>query len=249
LRSRLRIILLGLLAFAIALAVVFPAGWLKGWLPAGMSCASLGGSVWRGECSTLVWSPPGRAPLRLDLLRWRLSPLALLRASAQAQVEVAGPGLAANGQVAVQSGGRVRLSQLSGHGRLDRSLLSALPSGWSTEVEARSLDLAIDGGQLQSLGGTLLARDLRDERGTALGNFRLDFPAQGAPPFTGSLRDEGGPMQLDSQLTINANRSWQLRGTVISRPGSPAALNRVLDQLANADINGRRSFTIEGSVR
>lgn len=246
---RLRLILLGLLAFAIALLVVFPAAWLRGFLPAELRCASLGGSLWSGHCSGMTLTARGAPPLRFDTLRWSLHPLALLRGRVEADVSLAGSDVAADGRFMLQSGGRVRVEGLSATGVLDHARLAALPAGWSARVEARDLTLQYAAGRISALGGVLLARQLRDSRGTGFGDYRLQFPPQQAAPFKGTLSDEGGPMQLSAQLLLDADQSWQLQGTVVLRPGSPPGLASSLDQLATADLDGRRSFRLEGAAR
>jgi Type II secretion system (T2SS), protein N len=246
---RLRHVLLGLLAFAIALLIVFPVAWLRSALPPGITCGSLSGSIWTGQCNTLEYTQSGRPSLRLDTLAWKLHPLSLLRGRVQADVSLASPDLSASGEMTLQSAGRMSLAGFSGTISLDHAKLAALPAGWSAQAEARELSLDISAGRLQALGGVLLARQLRDSRGTAYGDFQLQFPRQDSAPFRGALIDQGGPMQLQSQLLLNADQSWQLRGTVVLRPGSPQELAGALDQLATADLNGVRTFSLEGTAR
>jgi hypothetical protein len=252
-RSRLRIILLGVLAFVIALLVVFPAAWIKGLLPPQLTCGSLAGSIWRGQCNALAFAPPGQPALRLDSLEWRLHPLSLLRARVQADIAVTGADIAARGEITARSGGYMEIAGLSGNILLDHARLAALPAGWSARAEASDLSLGVSAGRITTLSGVLLARQLRDAHGTGFGDFRLEFPRQDVAPFRGTLTDNagprGGPMQLQSQLLLNADQSWQLRGTVVLRPGGPQGLAGALDQLAPADLNGVRNFSLEGTAR
>jgi general secretion pathway protein N len=246
---RLRFILLGLLAFVAALLVMLPASWFSGALPPQLGCGSLSGSIWRGQCNRLVLTQTGAQPVHLDTLDWRLHPVALLRGRVRADVAVAGADVSARGELSLQSRGRLQISTLSGRVALDHARLAALPAGWSASVEARELSLQIVGSRVQALGGALLARQLRDSRGTDFGDFRLEFPPADTPPFRGTLTDDGGPMQLKAQLELNADQSWQMQGTIVLRPGSPPGLAGALDQLAPADINGLRSFRLEGTAR
>jgi hypothetical protein len=248
-RQRLRIIVLGLLAFGIALVVVFPASWLKGALPPQINCATLAGSVWRGQCIALTLTLPGAPPFRLDSFTWKLHPLSLLRGHVQADVDLAGTELAAHANLTWRAGGRIRVANLSGVGTLDHARLTALPVGWSASAEAQDLTFEVASEKLATLSGVLVARQLRDARGTGFGDYRLEFPAPSAPPFRGALTDQGGPLQLQAQLLLNADQSWQLHGTVVLRPDSPPGLASALDQIATADINGRRTFTVEGVAR
>lgn len=246
---RLRFILLGLLAFVVALLVVLPASWFASALPPQLSCGSLSGSIWRGQCNGLALAQPDGQPLRLDTLDWRLHPLALLRGQVRADVTVAGADVAARGQLTLQSGGRLAVDALTGRVALDHARMAALPAGWSASAEARELSLQLAGGRIQALGGAVLAQQLRDSSGTGFGDFRLEFPPAQSPPFRGTLADMGGPMQLQAQLQLNADLSWQMQGTIRLRPGSPPGLAGALDQLAPADINGLRSFRLEGTAR
>jgi hypothetical protein len=251
-RARLRFFLLGLAAFLIALLVVFPASWAKGLLPPQITCGGIAGSIWRGQCNALAFSVPGQPTLRLDSFDWQVHPLALLRARMQADFAATGNDVAAHGAITASSGGYIEVTGLSGSIGLDHSRLAALPAGWSARADASNLSLGFSGGKITALGGVLLARQLRDARGTGFGDFRLEFPRQEAAPFRGTLTDSagpgGGPMQLRSQLVLNADQSWQLRGTVVLRPGSPQGLAAALDQLAPADLNGVRNFSLEGTA-
>jgi hypothetical protein len=251
-RARLRFILLGLAAFLIALLVVFPAAWVKGLLPPQVSCGGIAGSIWRGQCSALAITVPGQPALRLDSLDWQLHPLTLLRARAQADIAATGTDLAARGEITVSSAGYLEIAALSGSIGLDHARLAALPAGWVARAEASNLSLGFSGGRITALGGVLLVRQLRDARGTGFGDFRLEFPRQETAPFRGTLTDsggpDGGPMQLRSQLVLNADQSWQLGGTVTLRPGSPPGLVAALDQLAPANLDGVRNFSLEGTA-
>ncbi|HMA10394.1 MAG TPA: type II secretion system protein N, partial [Steroidobacteraceae bacterium] len=228
---------------------VFPAAWLQSVLPSELRCGTLAGSLWRGHCSGLTFTARGTAPLRLDSLHWTLRPLALLRGRVQADVSLAGTDVSADGSITLQSGGRVRIEGLSATGGLDHARLAAFPAGWNARAETRELTLQIAGGRIAALGGVLLVSQLRDARGTGFGDFKLQFAQQQAPPFRGALTDQGGPMQLSAELLLNADQSWQLQGTVVLRPGSPPGLASALDQLATADLDGRRSFRLEGAAR
>jgi hypothetical protein len=179
--------------------------------------------------------------------------LSLLQGRVQADVSAAAADLSARGNLTLHSGGRLEITGLAGTVALDHARLAALPAGWSTVAEARNFSFFVSAGRISALGGVLLAHQLRDAQGAGFGDFKLEFPEQQAPPFRGSLSDQGGPergpMQLQAQLMLNADQSWQLRGTVQLRPGSPPGLVSALDQLAPADINGLRSFSLEGTAR
>jgi hypothetical protein len=247
-RRPLRVVLLGVVAFVIALLIVFPAGWLAHALPAGAQCANWSGSLWRGQCSGVTWTAAGRQPVRLDSLSWHVHPLALLRARLQVDTELSGAGVQARGKVSMNRGGLLRVEALSATGQINRSLLGALPAGWNARLEARDVTFELQGRTLQELAGTVIARELTDERGTRLGDYQVQFPPQPNAPFAGTLRDLGGPIELKARLTIKADRGWTLDGAAKLRPGSPPQLAPMLDQFNTADISGQRRILLEGVV-
>jgi len=242
------VVLLGVVAFVIALLIVFPASWLRRALPAGAQCANWNGSLWRGQCNSLTLTIAGKPPVRIDALSWRLHPLALLRARLQMDARVSGAGAQARGKVMLGRGNLLRVDELSASGPIDHNLLGALPAGWHARMEARAVTLELQGRTLRQLAGTLTARELTDEHGMRLGDYQLQFAPQPAAPFTGTLRDLGGPIDLAAKLTIQTNRAWTLDGAATLRPGSPPQLARMLDQLNTADLSGRRRILLEGVV-
>lgn len=245
-RPVLKIVLLGIAAFVVALIVMWPAKWTASALPPNLRCAAWSGSIWNGMCSGVEWQNP-TSPLRLERVQWRLRPLALLRARLQADVVVEDPGVLVRGRVTAGAGGRIRVESLEAAGPVDQRVLSSLPSGWSARFEIHEAVIEQARGRLQELHGTFIARDMRDQRGAALGDYELKFAGQSAP-FRGQLRDLSGPMQIAATVSIDANRAWRLEGTAALRPGAPATLVRGLDQLASADLNGQRRIAIEGTV-
>jgi hypothetical protein len=246
-RPTVRFLLLGVLAFAITLIALCPARWASSLLPAGVQCAAWSGSIWSGQCDGLRVNSAGSAPVA-DTLRWTLRPLALLTAHLSADVRVEQAALQAQGRVTAGRGGSLSIEGLEASGLLDKRLLAALPTGWSARFEVKAADIDYAGTQLRKLAGTFTARDLRDQRGTVLGDYQLQFPQQAAAPFNGQLRDLAGPLQLAATVKVDANRSWQLDGTALLRPGAPPVLARALDQLGTADLNGQRRISIAGTV-
>jgi len=238
--------LLGLLAFAIALIVMWPARWLAPALPDDMHCADWSGSLWRGQCTGFQWQT-GTAALGIETTQWRVHPLALLRGRLQADVELLQTPLQLQGRISSGLGGGVKVEHLNATGVLDRKLLAALPAGWSMHFELKDAGIEYRGGTLHELSGLAIARQLHDAQGNALGDYQLQFEPQPAAPFKGQLRDLAGPLQLAATVTINADRSWQLDGNASLRPGSPQSLARALDQLGGADLNGQRRISIAGT--
>jgi hypothetical protein len=239
-------IILGLAAFLLALLLVLPASWVGKALPPGVQCARWAGSIWRGQCGELTVRDSGTGVMRIDSLRWKLRPLSLLRLNLSAEFDGRWAKGQAQGLITVAPGGVIRLRELDGASLLDRSVVRSLPEGWNGRAELRDVEFDWNAGTLGRLGGELTIDGLADARGNALGSYHLQLAPAEAPPFNGHLRDTGGPLEVDAQLQLAANRSWSLEGRMRARNPSDQALGRKLDMFAAADASGWRRLSAAG---
>ncbi|HWL61505.1 MAG TPA: type II secretion system protein N [Steroidobacteraceae bacterium] len=239
-------LLLGLVAFALALLVVLPARWMNGVLPAGVQCGQWSGSIWRGQCVGLTMSDAGKVVMKLGALRWKLRPMALLGLKVSADFQSSWANGQATGRVAVSPGGTIQLRDMVASTLLDPTALGALPAGWSGRAELARGEFDWEGGTLGRLGGVLEVSGLTDRRGTDLGSYRLELPAGSTPPFTGQLVDTGGPVQVEAQFQLAADRMWSLEGRMRQRNPADIRLGRQLDMLGIADAAGWRRLSAAG---
>lgn len=241
-----RILLLGAGAFVVALLVVLPASWVGGLLPEGVQCAHWRGSVWRGQCLTLTIAQQPQ-PAVIDTLQWKVHPASLLRLTVAADVALTWAQGDAAGRLELRRGGLLQLRDVSTRALLDRQLFGALPRGWRGRLEATGVQLGMQGRTVQSLAGELQLHDLADGGGKALGSYRLAFPGATQAPFAGQLQDLGGPFEVQANVSIGADRSWQLQGTVATRGLDAQAFGQQLELLGPADANGRRQLSAAGT--
>jgi hypothetical protein len=240
-------ILLGLAAFTLALVTVLPARWMARAMPDGVQCGDWAGSIWRGQCRELTLADGDRVILKLASLRWKLKPASLLRLRVSADFQSSWSTGQAAGTVAISPGGTLRLREMSANSTLDHTSVGALPRGWNGRATLQRGEFDWDNGLLGRLGGELVISDLADGRGTALGSYRLDVPAGSTPPFMGKLTDTGvGPVEVDAQLRLAADRTWSLDGRMRQRNPSDVRLSRQLDMLGNADASGWRRLSAAG---
>ncbi len=242
---KLRTILLGLGAFVSALLVVLPVRWAAKLLPAQVQCAGWRGSIWSGQCSGLTVAVNNTAPVKLASLRWKIHPQALLRLALSADVEVSDPEGHATGVLELGRGA-MALRDVSLQAPFDRRFATMLPAGWTGRIEAQQLALRLQGRQIEGISGELQLRNLDDGRGGPLGSYRLAF-APGSAPYIGKLVDTGGPLAVNASLTVTADRSWVLDGTVAARASAGAALRQTLDILGGPDASGKRRLSAAGS--
>lgn len=242
-------VVLGLAAFLLALLIVLPASWVGAALPAGIQCGQWGGSIWRGQCRDLSLSDGDKVVMRLASLDWKLQPTALLRLSLAAEFRSSWPQGDARGRVRLRPGGLIVLRDMAGRSQLDRRFFGALPDGWQGHIDIRQFELDWNRGTIGHLGGELVISDLVDRRGVPLGGYQLAFPASSTEPYTGELRDTGGPVEVKAQLQFTADQSWTLEGQMRARNPADTQMAQALDMLSSPDASGWRRLSAAGQFR
>jgi general secretion pathway protein N len=245
----LRLVWLGLVAFLLALITALPVRWIAGLLPGQVRCAAWSGTVWLGQCTGLTTVQQAGPALEIEVLRWKLHPVSLLRLSLKADFSVRTAQGSGSGVAELGSNGRIAVQDLAVNAVFDRRLATMLAEGWKGQLDARHLNVRMQGNTLQALSGEIDLRDFNDGQGAAYGSYRLVFPPAAAPPFTGRITDTGGPFEVAATVTISADRRWLLDGLVSPRPETSPNLRAKLDLLAAPDANGRHRLQSEGSFR
>lgn len=244
-----RVLLLGLLAFLLALLVVLPARWVGGMLPRDVQCTQWRGTLWRGSCDHLAVGVPGHPPVTIESTSWKLHPLPLLRGRLAADIALADARGDATGQVQMTRSGQLVLHGASARILLDPQFSGGLPAGWRGRVEMQQVELDWQANQVHMLGGEFRFLDLRDQNGREMGNYQLLFPLSSTAPFNGQLSDQGGPLDVKAAVGLGADRSWSINGTVAVRDGGDAGFRRYLEVLGAADASGRYPLTATGTFR
>lgn len=243
-----RLFWLGFTAFLLAVLVVLPAQWMTWLLPAQVHCASWTGSVWRGQCNDLTVEQ-GSAPLEIQMLHWKLHPLSLLRLALKADFNLRTAQGTVSGVAELGRKGQLAVENLTASAMFDRRLATMLAEGWNGQLEARNLTVKMQGNTLLALSGEIDLRDFKDARGAPFGSYRLVFAPTDAPPFTGTITDNGGPLAVKGAVTITADRRWQLDGLITPRADAPQELRSRLEILAAPDASGGHRLQSEGTFR
>jgi len=82
------------------------------------------------------------------------------------------------------------------------------------------------------------------------GSYKIALPAQKSPPgtLTGDLSDIGGPLQVTGTLQLKPDRSYLIEGLIAPRPDAPSDVVNTLQFLGAADAQGRRPFSLAGTL-
>ena len=113
-------------------------------------------------------------------------------------------------------------------------------------------EIRLDGSRPTAASGTLLLRALRapGAGGQTLGDFELVVGegTVGSESLNGRLRDLGGPLHVRGSIELDPNGRYLLTGDAAPGPGAGPAIFDTLSFLGPPDRQGRRPFTIEGTL-
>jgi hypothetical protein len=129
------------------------------------------------------------------------------------------------------------------------------PKGWRGRVRADLPELRVVKGWPASVRGTIDMDGLiaPPPRNASIGSYHAVLPDSGAPAGTvagisARIIDKEGPFAVDARLTVAADRNFLLEGTLAPRGDTPPALRRSIEILGPADAQGRRPFTVSGTL-
>jgi general secretion pathway protein N len=242
------LVALGVLAYLVLAVVTLPASVVVPRVqPPGVTFAGLDGTAWNGSAQVLQIGGSN-----VGSVAWKLHALPLLLLRADADVNLKRTDGFAQGEVSV-SGSRIQLANLAASLPIQALPPQVVGGGWTGSVNARLAELTLVDGWPVSATGTV---DLVDLTGPArnpskLGTFQLKFPLEESTPGTlvGSINDVEGPIQIAGKLHLKAeDRSYLVEGLVATKPGAPAELSRALEVLGAPDAQGRREFSLSGTM-
>jgi len=128
----------------------------------------------------------------------------------------------------------------------------ATPRGWSGSLELDVGEVKFTSRRPSSANGTLILRGLRapGANGQLLGDFELVVGegTVGGEALNGRLRDLGGPLHVRGAIELRDDGHYLLSGDAAPGPGAGPAIFDTLGFLGLPDSQGRRPFTVEGTL-
>jgi general secretion pathway protein N len=243
------LVALGIGAFVIFALITFPASVVLSRLgSAGVSAGGVSGSIWNGRAQVLQVHGT-----TIGSVEWRLHFLPLLTAHARADVKVTRIDGFANTQLSVAPGGTIALKALTASLPLSALPANVAPGGWTGTLNAKFAQLSLANGWPTHVDGSI---DLVDVTGPArqpanMGSYRITFdPATAsAESLQGAVADTGGgPLQIAGTLQLNPDHSYSVDAFVATRPDAPRNLVKSLEYLGPPDAQGRRQFSMAGTM-
>jgi hypothetical protein len=150
-------------------------------------------------------------------------------------------------------GGRVTVDDLTASLPLSILPPSANRGGYTGKVNLKFAQLILEDSWPARADGSLEMIDLTGpaQRPATLGSFKVVFPPDAAAGDTlaGALSDLGGPVELKGTVQLKkAGRSYIVEGLVKARGDAPQNLAKALEYLGPPDPEGRRPFSIAGTL-
>lgn len=237
----------GAAAFLVCLVAMVPAQQLASRLPAGIALGGVGGTIWTGSARSLAVS--GRP---IGALQWSCRPWRLLVLEWSCKVGLKPPGGEVSGNLSGDFGQEITGRELRGRVPITAFEGIATPRGWTGNLELDVAEIRLVGRRPAAASGTLFLRELRapGAGGQLLGDFELVVGegTVGSDSLNGRLRDLGGPLRVRGSIEVEADGRYLLTGEAAPGPGAGPAIFDTLSFLGAPDNQGRRPFTIEGTL-
>lgn len=237
----------GIAAFAVFLVAMVPASQLTRRLPAAVVVEGPAGTIWSGQARSLKVH---RRPL--GALRWSCRPWRLVLLEWSCTVGLQPKDGDVSGDFHGDFGGDVTGRGIRGNVPIDLFEGIATPRGWTGHLELDLEALEIIARRPKSVSGTVFLRDLRapGASGQLLGDFELVVGegTVGGATLNGRLRDLGGPLHVRGAVELFDDGRYLLQGDAAPGPGAGPAIFDTLGFLGPPDSQGRRPFTIEGTL-
>jgi surface antigen len=240
---------LGVCVFLVSMVARFPATVtyqaLADRLGGDVSLSSIKGTIFSGEARALLGNQ-----YVFDSVAWRWRPMAALAGRLEFGTELKTPAGAIVCRVGMGFGGDLIVSQVEGRLSLVTVLssLNAKTGGFSGWIQPEIREMRFRDSDLKAMEGSLHLRNFAWQNGdsVALGDFVAAFDNQ-EMPWAFSLRDDGGPVRLSGDLTVEAQGAYQLNVAVAPRQQSPE-LDRFFAIIGPGDSEGQRFLTYNGNL-
>lgn len=237
-------LILAALIFVATLLVRLPASLLLSHLPADLVCDEPSGTVWHGSCAEVH-----DGGISVAGVSWTLHPASLLKLMVSADLSSADPNAGGSASITLDRSGEANISALHATMPLTASS-NILPAGSSATLVLSLPSLRIRDEHLVAIEGTIELNQLHvADAAPALGSFQMQFlPADENADIDGRLRDLEGPLAVDGLMKLQPTGAYEINGTVATRPGAPYDLEKTLQVLGPADPQGRRTFSLAGTL-
>jgi hypothetical protein len=243
----LRIVLLGLGCFALALLLRTPAEfayhYLGNRLPGQLF--DISGTVVKGQARGLAGNR-----ILLENVRWSLRPGALFKGRLEYGTKLTVGDGNLRARTALAWDGAYHLTEVEGNVALAPLLPAIVPiaGGIDGRLSPDLELLRIDDGVLQAVRGQIRVNYLvlLQSPLVMLGNFVAE-PEGDGPPWQLAVRDDGGPLRLTGRVSLSGAGSFEFDGLAGARD-EQGPVSGILNALGVADQEGQRRIQFTGTL-
>jgi hypothetical protein len=189
--------------------------------------------------------------IELQEVSWIMHPWALLRGRLDLDLSSADARAPGHVQLSISPGGELELRALHAQLPVGTEFLPLFPTAWSGRLRLDFRRVEFEQHRLRVLEGTATASDLAQRNPPIVyGSYELQFSdaGPGNDAIAGKLRDLGGPLAVSGTLLLRNGSAYELNGLVSARSGASADLVRAVEFLGVGDAQGRRPFSLAGTL-
>lgn len=248
-------IALGLAVYLLSLVVLLPASLVFKPLTAeltkrvpGLTLIGVEGEIWDGRIRRVSYRDSS-----LGSAEWSLSPLPLLLGRVDIQWRLEDGSDYLNGALAVSllSGEKIDMEGLEGRLAVDRATafipyVPVVPTG---SLALRLEHTAIEAGHISTMEGKIVwsGAGLSAPQSLDFGTLTMEITPLESGGVRGRVADQGGPLSLSGELTLDQQGAYQFDGQLAAGPGAKLELQNALKLLGRPDSAGR--FRVNRSGR
>ncbi len=250
----LRLILLGILTYVIAMVFLFPAAPVVEHFKPQLGPVALNGvsgSLFNGKVEQ-VRSTDDLLPLEASNVTWRLAPSALLKGGAGASIGFDAYGGSGKGMVTGKRRGDVDVTdfEFDLQAKELEPLLPVPIAEFSGTLSGLIDSLKLENQLLTQFEGVINWRDAEVQRPfqASLGNLNIDIRPEGDNQHLATIDGSGGDLAIEGTVLIGLNGDFA--SDVLFTPAGTASQSLLnnLRQLGPADAQGRVRLKQSGNV-
>jgi len=206
-------------------------------LPADIKLSSVSGTIWSAKVKNFQYKS-----IELGSVKWELHPLNLLSGSVSADVSIINNKQYINTEVSFTASGKIELEETRFLIELSsfQPLTYGMPFAYDGKVSGYFPVSYILMNEYVALNGKLSLNSLKliSPQQQLFGDFVIDFRAEKEGQTSGQIKDTGGPLSMEGQLTLNKSGILNLSAKMAAREAGNS-LDNMLALFGRKDGSGR----------
>ncbi|MEE9322245.1 MAG: type II secretion system protein N [Granulosicoccus sp.] len=255
----LRLILLGVLAYVVAMVAFFPAAPVVDRIRPQLGAVALegvSGKLYSGKVNT-VRSTDDLLPLEFSNVAWRLSPSSLLKGGAGAVISFDGYGGGGEGNVTRRWNGDIAVSdfKFNASAKELEPLLPVPVASFSGRLNGEFARITLQNNLLTALEGSLSWSDavlataaFGPQLSASLGKIDINVAPEGDESHVALVAAAGGDVAIDGKVSFARNGDYSTDLVLTPASSAPPQLLNVLKRIGRPDAQGQYRIKQSGNV-